>query len=180
MPRPTIRRIFPRVCGVGATRPTPGVGEHQHDAACRTKTFIAERRAAQSNTAEAPAMVQRTGVAASTCPRSSSWSVRDGRTRSRRPRPPRSRAVLSVAVFAPASTRLLPRSQLCAAQGGPVRLTSQVEVTAYIPGVGHDLQEHSIVLVRGGRVKDLPGVRYKMTAGLSILRACRPQQARSR
>ena len=43
-----------------------------------------------------------------------------------------------------------------------VRLTSGVEVTAYIPGIGHNLQEHSIVLVRGGRVKDLPGVRYKV------------------
>src|SRR5689334_2135375 len=46
-----------------------------------------------------------------------------------------------------------------------VRLSSQVEVTAYIPGVGHNLQEHSIVLVRGGRVKDLPGVRYKIVRG---------------
>lgn len=43
-----------------------------------------------------------------------------------------------------------------------VRLTHGMEVTAYIPGVGHNLQEHSIVLVRGGRVKDLPGVRYKI------------------
>ena len=43
-----------------------------------------------------------------------------------------------------------------------VRLSSGIEVTAYIPGVGHNLQEHSIVLVRGGRVKDLPGVRYKV------------------
>ncbi len=43
-----------------------------------------------------------------------------------------------------------------------VRLTTGVEVTAYIPGIGHNLQEHSIVLVRGGRVKDLPGVRYKI------------------
>ena len=46
-----------------------------------------------------------------------------------------------------------------------VRLTSQVEVTAYIPGEGHNLQEHSIVLVRGGRVKDLPGVRYHIVRG---------------
>src|SRR5512136_1299541 len=46
-----------------------------------------------------------------------------------------------------------------------VRLTSQMEVTAYIPGVGHNLQEHSIVLVRGGRVKDLPGVRYHIVRG---------------
>ena len=46
-----------------------------------------------------------------------------------------------------------------------VRLSSGVEVTAYIPGVGHNLQEHSIVLVRGGRVKDLPGVRYHVVRG---------------
>ncbi len=46
-----------------------------------------------------------------------------------------------------------------------VRLTSGMEVTAYIPGEGHNLQEHSIVLVRGGRVKDLPGVRYKVVRG---------------
>ena len=43
-----------------------------------------------------------------------------------------------------------------------VRLSSGIEVTAYIPGVGHNLQEHSVVLIRGGRVKDLPGVRYKI------------------
>ena len=47
-----------------------------------------------------------------------------------------------------------------------VRLTNAVEVTAYIPGVGHNLQEHSIVLVRGGRVKDLPGVRYHIVRGV--------------
>jgi len=46
-----------------------------------------------------------------------------------------------------------------------VRLTTGVEVTAYMPGIGHNLQEHSIVLVRGGRVKDLPGVRYKIIRG---------------
>jgi small subunit ribosomal protein S12 len=46
-----------------------------------------------------------------------------------------------------------------------VRLTSGVEVTAYIPGEGHNLQEHSVVLVRGGRVKDLPGVRYHIIRG---------------
>ena len=47
-----------------------------------------------------------------------------------------------------------------------VRLTSGQEVTAYIPGVGHNLQEHSIVLIRGGRVKDLPGVRYHVVRGV--------------
>ena len=46
-----------------------------------------------------------------------------------------------------------------------VRLTNGIEVTSYIPGVGHNLQEHSVVLVRGGRVKDLPGVRYKVVRG---------------
>ncbi|MBC7360842.1 MAG: 30S ribosomal protein S12 [Candidatus Aminicenantes bacterium] len=46
-----------------------------------------------------------------------------------------------------------------------VRLTNNVEVTAYIPGIGHNLQEHSIVLIRGGRVKDLPGVRYHIIRG---------------
>ena len=60
-----------------------------------------------------------------------------------------------------------------------VRLSSGVEVTAYIPGVGHNLQEHSMVLVRGGRVKDLPGVRYKIiraaldTAGVRDRRKAR-------
>ena len=47
-----------------------------------------------------------------------------------------------------------------------VRLTSGVEVTAYIPGEGHNLQEHSIVMIRGGRVKDLPGVRYHIIRGV--------------
>ena len=47
-----------------------------------------------------------------------------------------------------------------------VRLTSGIEVTAYIPGVGHNLQEHSIVMIRGGRVKDLPGVRYHIVRGV--------------
>jgi small subunit ribosomal protein S12 len=46
-----------------------------------------------------------------------------------------------------------------------VRLTNQIEVTAYIPGEGHNLQEHSIVMIRGGRVKDLPGVRYHIIRG---------------
>ena len=46
-----------------------------------------------------------------------------------------------------------------------MRLTNKIEVTAYIPGEGHNLQEHSIVLIRGGRVKDLPGVRYHIIRG---------------
>lgn len=62
-----------------------------------------------------------------------------------------------------------------------VRLSSDVEVTAYIPGVGHNLQEHSIVLVRGGRVRDLPGVRYKVIRGaLDTAGVNNRKQARSR
>src|ERR1700710_2861895 len=62
-----------------------------------------------------------------------------------------------------------------------VRLSSGIEVTAYIPGVGHNLQEHSIVLVRGGRVKDLPGVRYKIVRGALDTQGVRNRkQARSR
>jgi small subunit ribosomal protein S12 len=62
-----------------------------------------------------------------------------------------------------------------------VRLTNGVEVTTYIPGVGHNLQEHSIVLVRGGRVKDLPGVRYKIIRGtLDTQGVKNRKQARSR
>jgi len=51
-------------------------------------------------------------------------------------------------------------------KGARVRLTNGIEVTAYIPGEGHNLQEHSIVLIRGGRVKDLPGVRYHIIRGV--------------
>ena len=47
-----------------------------------------------------------------------------------------------------------------------VRLTNGIEVTSYIPGIGHNLQEHSVVLLRGGRVKDLPGVRYHIVRGV--------------
>jgi small subunit ribosomal protein S12 len=62
-----------------------------------------------------------------------------------------------------------------------VRLSNQIEVTAYIPGEGHGLQEHSVVLVRGGRVKDLPGVRYHIVRGtLDTDGVKNRQQARSK
>src|SRR3982074_2683130 len=62
-----------------------------------------------------------------------------------------------------------------------VRLTNGMEVTTYIPGEGHNLQEHSVVLVRGGRVKDLPGVRYKVVRGtLDAAGVSDRKQARSR
>nr|YP_009186583.1 ribosomal protein S12 [Brighamia insignis]YP_009186630.1 ribosomal protein S12 [Brighamia insignis]YP_009339409.1 ribosomal protein S12 [Delissea rhytidosperma]YP_009339456.1 ribosomal protein S12 [Delissea rhytidosperma]ALI30897.1 ribosomal protein S12 [Brighamia insignis]ALI30916.1 ribosomal protein S12 [Brighamia insignis]APQ38869.1 ribosomal protein S12 [Delissea rhytidosperma]APQ38888.1 ribosomal protein S12 [Delissea rhytidosperma] len=62
-----------------------------------------------------------------------------------------------------------------------VRLTSGFEITAYIPGIGHSLQEHSVVLVRGGRVKDLPGVRYHIVRGtLDAEKVKYRQQGRSK
>lgn len=62
-----------------------------------------------------------------------------------------------------------------------VRLTNGIEVTTYIPGVGHNLQEHSIVLIRGGRVKDLPGVRYHVIRGtLDTTGVAKRNQSRSK
>lgn len=62
-----------------------------------------------------------------------------------------------------------------------VRLTNGIEVSSYIPGVGHNLQEHSVVLVRGGRVKDLPGVRYHIVRGsLDSVGVANRKQSRSK
>ncbi|RCX20826.1 SSU ribosomal protein S12P [Anaerobacterium chartisolvens] len=62
-----------------------------------------------------------------------------------------------------------------------VRLTNSIEVTAYIPGIGHNLQEHSVVLIRGGRVKDLPGVRYHIVRGtLDTAGVAKRMQSRSK
>ena len=62
-----------------------------------------------------------------------------------------------------------------------VRLTSGAEVTAYIPGIGHNLQEHSIVMIRGGRVKDLPGIRYHIIRGsLDTAGVANRKQSRSK
>ena len=62
-----------------------------------------------------------------------------------------------------------------------VRLTNGIEVTSYIPGIGHNLQEHSVVLIRGGRVKDLPGVRYHIIRGaLDTAGVAKRHQSRSK
>lgn len=62
-----------------------------------------------------------------------------------------------------------------------VRLTNGIEVTSYIPGIGHNLQEHSVVLIRGGRVKDLPGVRYHIVRGtLDTAGVAKRMQSRSK
>ena len=58
------------------------------------------------------------------------------------------------------------KAKLGASENCRVRLSNGQEVTAYIPGVGHNLQEHSVVMIRGGRVKDLPGVRYHIVRGV--------------
>ena len=77
------------------------------------------------------------------------------------------------------STPKIPNSAL--RKVARVRLTTGIEITAYIPGIGHNLQEHSVVLVRGGRVKDLPGVRYHIIRGtLDTLGVDDRKQSRSK
>ncbi len=88
----------------------------------------------------------------------------------------------------PAPWRLHPRvydhaeeAELGAAQSRPRAPDQRIEVTTYIPGVGHNLQEHSIVLIRGGRVKDLPGVRYHVVRGtLDTAGVANRKQSRSK
>ena len=116
------------------------------------------------------------------CPPSSSWSARAASTSPPRARRRRSRARpqrRGVCTRVYTTTPKKPNSAL--RKVARVRLTSGMEVTAYIPGEGHNLQEHSIVLVRGGRVKDLPGVRYKIIRGTLDTSGVRDRkQARSR
>jgi small subunit ribosomal protein S12 len=93
--------------------------------------------------------------------------VRDGRTalknRTKSPALGSSPQKRGVCVRVYTSTPKKPNSAL--RKVARVRLTNGIEVTTYIPGVGHNLQEHSIVMIRGGRVKDLPGVRYHVIRG---------------
>ena len=73
------------------------------------------------------------------------------------------------------------KSTAPALQKGRVRLSNGIEVTSYIPGEGHNLQEHSVVLIRGGRVKDLPGTRYHIVRGtLDTAGVAKRRQARSK
>jgi len=75
-------------------------------------------------------------------------------------------AALKSGAFAQGSIQLRPKKPNSALRKvARVRLTNGMEVTSYIPGIGHNLQEHSVVLIRGGRVKDLPGVRYHIIRG---------------
>lgn len=87
------------------------------------------------------------------------YNARTGRT-SRSKSSPQKRGVCTIVKT---TTPKKPNSAL--RKVARVRLTNQVEVTAYIPGEGHNLQEHSVVLIRGGRVRDLPGVRYHVVRG---------------
>jgi small subunit ribosomal protein S12 len=114
------------------------------------------------------------------CPLFSSWCARGGT-----PSPPKTPALKGSPQRRGVCTRVYtqtpkkPNSAL--RKIARVKLSTGVEVTAYIPGEGHNLQEHSIVLVRGGRVKDLPGVRYKIVRGALDTQAVKGrQQARSR
>ena len=114
------------------------------------------------------------------CLPSTSWSARAARRQSTRARRlkgnPQKRGVCT-RVFT--TTPKKPNSAL--RKVCRVRLVNGMEVTAYIPGVGHNLQEHSMVLLRGGRVKDLPGVRYKVIrAALDCAAVDNRKQARSR
>jgi len=88
----------------------------------------------------------------------------DKRTRSRSPALRNSPFKRGVCLVVKTVTPKKPNSAL--RKVARVRMSNGIEVTAYIPGVGHNLQEHSIVLVRGGRVKDLPGVRYHIVRGV--------------
>ncbi|HMN19095.1 MAG TPA: 30S ribosomal protein S12 [Candidatus Moranbacteria bacterium] len=81
-----------------------------------------------------------------------------------KPKPTKSPFKRGVCVKVSTTTPKKPNSAL--RKIARVRLTNNMEVTAYIPGVGHNLQEHSIVMIRGGRVKDLPGVRYHIVRGV--------------
>ena len=116
------------------------------------------------------------------CPRSPNWSARAGKRKTDKSKTPAlkgspQRRGVCTRVFT--TTPKKPNSAL--RKVARVRLTTGVEVTAYIPGIGHNLQEHSIVLVRGGRVKDLPGVRYKIIRGaLDASGVANRKQARSR
>ena len=118
----------------------------------------------------------------SACPRSPSSSARDGhRSRSKTKTPALKGAPQRRGVCTRVYTTTPKKPNSALRKVARVRLTSGVEVTAYIPGVGHNLQEHSIVLVRGGRVKDLPGVRYKIVRGTLDTSGVRDRnQARSR
>ena len=163
---------------------------------CSERTSCVERRAGHPEHVEEfrPAPGHRSGLGAGTQLRTATQEqrfnvptieqlVRKGRQTKRRKEStpalkgaPQRRGVCT-RVFT--STPKKPNSAL--RKVARVRLSSGIEVTAYIPGEGHNLQEHSMVLVRGGRVKDLPGVRYKIIRGTLDTSGVRDRkQARSR
>ena len=115
------------------------------------------------------------------CPLFSSWSVRPLFKRRKEATPALKGAPQRRGVCTRVYTTTPKKPNSALRKVARVRLTSGAEITAYIPGEGHNLQEHSIVLVRGGRVKDLPGVRYKVVRGtLDTSGVSQRRQARSR
>ena len=116
------------------------------------------------------------------CPPFSSWSARAAKPKVSKTKAPALKAnpqQRGVCTRVYTTTPKKPNSAL--RKVARVKLSNGTEVTAYIPGEGHNLQEHSMVLVRGGRVKDLPGVRYKIVRGALDTQAVKNRkQARSR
>ena len=105
------------------------------------------------------------GAGTPLCPPSSNWYAKVGSHSRPRPRRPRSRCPQKRGVCVRVYTTTPKKPNSALRKVCRVRLTNGMEVTSYIPGEGHNLQEHSVVLIRGGRVKDLPGVRYHVVRG---------------
>ena len=119
----------------------------------------------QSRTNEATGARRRFDEEDFLCRRSASWSARAVSARARRPKRRHCKSARKSVAFACVYTSTPKKPNSALRKVARVRLTTTIEVTSYIPGEGHNLQEHSVVLVRGGRVKDLPGVRYHIIRG---------------
>jgi small subunit ribosomal protein S12 len=179
--RPDRRVVVGLACGRAATRPTSGTGGQEHD-----NSTAGDRRGKPSRTStrstDEHATITSNEEIAGRMP-TINQLVRKGRQdkigKTKTPALKGSPQRRGVCTRVYTTTPKKPNSAL--RKVARVRLTSGIEVTAYIPGVGHNLQEHSIVLVRGGRVKDLPGVRYKIIRGSLDTQGVRNRkQARSR
>ena len=160
----------------GATRPTAGV---VLKADPRARPVIARQPADTPNTTDASIRTKDIGDVVPTIQQLVRKGRQDKVAKNKTPALKGSPQRRGVCLRVYTTTPKKPNSAL--RKVARVRLTSDIEVTAYIPGVGHNLQEHSMVLVRGGRVKDLPGVRYKIIRGaLDAAGVSDRRQARSR
>jgi small subunit ribosomal protein S12 len=164
----------------GATRPTTWAGEEGRIAGQgRANGCDLRSRESAATSNDLPARYEEDGDAVPTIQQLVRKGRQDKVTKNKTPALKGSPQRRGVCTRVYTTTPKKPNSAL--RKVARVRLTSGIEVTAYIPGVGHNLQEHSIVLVRGGRVKDLPGVRYKIIRGSLDTQGVRNRkQARSR